>query len=1027
MNSTHDQPQSDEESRIDEESSSSCVKDETKATKMNNRPMPSKSSATTTTASAASSSSPASSRTRNRTGTPLTSEEQELKRISAKKLIERYFYQLMQGCGNAKCCNKHCASSGKVGQLTPNAAAVRAIQLFSQEAALCPETQPSKVPKTDDLHHTATTSSSIVHTTNEGPSQTDHGFIPGDERKKEEKDITKMEVAYDNSAFDIDSMEEEEANNLTTCPGSGSSGSSSNKTTHNQSEPQTRSSSAVNSAGPKPKPVPDDTPHLDERTLHDLTERCIREGSDAPLIRTLGAVFSSYRALAASFHFCPAASSIDKMLARAPGADLRNMKKEDLRSLEGDLDKDEDSKAPAESTPDVSDPARTSIDVESVRRTMKALHAARPNVYGPINNALELLGESLSRDLRLGLTTPDELEQIVSAFVIAFETLLIGSADCLEGSFPRICAAVIRLPVSAQGRLVRIWAKHCKDSIHTLLHQLQQLITITTLTMNSYRRARIHDNEIVCNATKTMKLVYYANILASELEPKHYREQDLRDCLLPTYLSLIPEEDEMRPNEPDAPARQKRMEDPLMVELDVNPLDCREPLVPYEEFYNEMLCDVVEMDHDYLEYKSIASAENGGLSSKLFCFMHHSFILTPTTKTLALYYDSRIRMYSERRFSYLQLQQQQLRNNISIQQSLNPYLKLKIRRDHIIDDALVELEIIAMSNPKDLKKQLVVEFTGEQGIDEGGVSKEFFQLIIEEIFNPDYGMFVTNEDSNTVWFNSISFENEAQFTLIGIVLGLAIYNNIILAVNFPMVVYRKLMGMKGSFLDLKDFNPVLFNSLKSLLEYEDNDMEEVFLQTFKIGYRDVFGNMLEHELKPDGDAVFVTQENKHEFVELYSDFMLNGSVEKQFNAFRRGFQMVTDESPLHLLFRPEEVELIVCGSKEFDFDELELSTEYEGGFSADSQTIKDFWSIVHGLSMEVKRKLLQFTTGSDRVPVGGLSRLKLVIARNGPDSDRLPTSHTCFNVLLLPEYSSKEKLEERLLKAINYSKGFGML
>lgn len=53
--------------------------------------------------------------------------------------------------------------------------------------------------------------------------------------------------------------------------------------------------------------------------------------------------------------------------------------------------------------------------------------------------------------------------------------------------------------------------------------------------------------------------------------------------------------------------------------------------------------------------------------------------------------------------------------------------------------------------------------------------------------------------------------------------------------------------------------------------------------------------------------------------------------------------------------------------------------------------------------------------------------MKLMIARNGPDSDRLPTSHTCFNVLLLPEYTDKEKLKDRLLKAINYSKGFGML
>lgn len=119
-----------------------------------------------------------------------------------------------------------------------------------------------------------------------------------------------------------------------------------------------------------------------------------------------------------------------------------------------------------------------------------------------------------------------------------------------------------------------------------------------------------------------------------------------------------------------------------------------------------------------------------------------------------------------------------------------------------------QLEMIAMQNPVDLKKQLVVEFEGEQGIDEGGVSKEFFQLVVEEIFNPDYAMFTFQSDSNTVWFNPTSFESDGQFTLIGIVLGLAIYNNVILAVNFPMVLYRKLMGKKGSFEDLSDWNPV---------------------------------------------------------------------------------------------------------------------------------------------------------------------------------------------------------------------------
>ena len=100
---------------------------------------------------------------------------------------------------------------------------------------------------------------------------------------------------------------------------------------------------------------------------------------------------------------------------------------------------------------------------------------------------------------------------------------------------------------------------------------------------------------------------------------------------------------------------------------------------------------------------------------------------------------------------------------------------------------------------------------------------------------------------------------------------------------------------------------------------------------------------------------------------------------------------------------------------------------------------------MHGFSEKQKKKLLSFATGSDRVPLGGLSKVKFIIAKNGADSDRfvdackkkryiayflsirLPTAHTCFNVLLLCEYSSKEKLEERLLKAITHAKGFGMI
>lgn len=71
---------------------------------------------------------------------------EDMKRAAAKKLIERYFYQLTDGCGNPKCTNQNCFSSGHVERLSPNEAAIRALNLFRQDAKLC-DTHPSKLAK----------------------------------------------------------------------------------------------------------------------------------------------------------------------------------------------------------------------------------------------------------------------------------------------------------------------------------------------------------------------------------------------------------------------------------------------------------------------------------------------------------------------------------------------------------------------------------------------------------------------------------------------------------------------------------------------------------------------------------------------------------------------------------------------------------------------------------------------------------------------------------------------------------------
>jgi hypothetical protein len=88
--------------------------------------------------------------------------------------------------------------------------------------------------------------------------------------------------------------------------------------------------------------------------------------------------------------------------------------------------------------------------------------------------------------------------------------------------------------------------------------------------------------------------------------------------------------------------------------------------------------------------------------------------------------------------------------------------------------------------------------------------------------------------------------------------------------------------------------------------------------------------------------------------------------------------------------------------------------------------VRWFWEVLQAFSLDQKRAFLRFTTGSDRAPVGGLAKLPLLIQRAGPDTEHLPTSHTCFNSLLLPEYSSKEKLRAKLLTAIENAQGFGL-
>ncbi|XP_042178601.1 ubiquitin-protein ligase E3A-like isoform X5 [Oncorhynchus tshawytscha] len=743
--------------------------------------------------------------------------------------------------------------------------------------------------------------------------------------------------------------------------------------------------------------------YLTEEKVYEILSICEGKKDYSPLIRVIGRIFSSADGLVQSFRKDKEQHPNTKeqhKTHQAKDEDKDEDDKERTTAMEQESEASASMEGATGSTENRLGPVEVSVDIEAVRRVYDRL-LSNEKMESAFLNALVYLTPNVELDLTY-LDVYDTNPDYLNIFIIVMENSSLHSPEYLEMAMPLFCKCMSKLPLPALAKLTRLWSQYSVEHIRRMMETFQQLITYTVISNEYDSDSLVNDDECVVAAAKCLKLVFYANVLGGDLDTGHNEEEEpASESSELTLQELLGEE---------RSSKKGPRVDPLEKELGVRTLDCRRPLIPFEEFVNEPLNDVLEMDKDFTFFKVDSESK--------FSFQSCPFILNACTKSLGLYYDNRISMYSERRITALY--------SLVQGQQLNPYLRLKVRRDHIIDDALVRLEMIAMENPADLRKQLFVEFEGEQGVDEGGVSKEFFQLVLEEMFNPDIGMFTYDESTKLFWYNPSSLENEAQFTLIGIVLGLAIYNNCILDVHFPMVVYRKLMGKKGTYLDLTDSHPVLYQSLRELLDYE-GDVEEDMMITFQISQTDLFGDPITYDLKENGDKIPVNADNRKEFVSLYGDYILNKSVERQFKAFRRGFQMVTNESPLKCLFRPEEVELLICGSRNLDFQALEETTEYDGGYSKDCRIIKDFWETVHSFGEEDKRLFLQFTTGTDRAPVGGLGKLKMIIAKNGPDTDRLPTSHTCFNALLLPEYDSKEKLKERLLKAITYAKGFGML
>uniref|UniRef100_H3D9D2 E3 ubiquitin-protein ligase SMURF2 n=2 Tax=Tetraodon nigroviridis TaxID=99883 RepID=H3D9D2_TETNG len=369
-----------------------------------------------------------------------------------------------------------------------------------------------------------------------------------------------------------------------------------------------------------------------------------------------------------------------------------------------------------------------------------------------------------------------------------------------------------------------------------------------------------------------------------------------------------------------------------------------------------------------------------------------------------------------------------LRQELSQQQPPAGHCRIEVCREEIFEESYRQ---VMKMRPKDLWKRLMIKFRGEEGLDYGGVAREWLYLLSHEMLNPYYGLFqYTRDDIYTLQINpdsAVNPEHLSYFHFVGRIMGMAVFHGHYIDGGFTLPFYKQLLGKSITLDDMESVDPDLYNSLVWIL---DNDITGVLDHTFCVEHN-AYGEIIQHELKPNGKTISVSEDTKKEYVRLYVNWRFLHGIEAQFLALQKGFNEVI---PQHLLksFDEKELELIVCGLGKIDISDWKANTRLKH-CTPDSNIVKWFWKAVESFDEERRARLLQFVTGSSRVPLQGFKALQgaagprlFTIHQIDANTNNLPKAHTCFNRIDIPPYEGYEKLYDKLLTAIEETCGFAV-
>jgi len=358
---------------------------------------------------------------------------------------------------------------------------------------------------------------------------------------------------------------------------------------------------------------------------------------------------------------------------------------------------------------------------------------------------------------------------------------------------------------------------------------------------------------------------------------------------------------------------------------------------------------------------------------------------------------------------------------------------LTVRRDHIIEDS--RETFCSFNNKKELK----ILFEGENksaATDAGGLSKEWFTIISQEILKPENKLFNQCDADEISYFISEDNEEEKdrdeKFFFVGLFMAKALFDKIPVNLCLSKAIYKHILSDHGMELDeMIEFDRPLYNSLKYINDHNIDDGscgDMYFTHLRKSG--------VEEELTMGGKEIKVTEANKYQFIWVKIDFVTKEIVEDQLEHIKRGFFTLINKSWIKG-FTADELEKAIWGQSTIWVSEWASSTVYKGYYNKDSEVIRWFWDVLGNYSQQELTKVLQFWTGTPRLPIGGFSSLEgnrgnkspftieyIAYSVNSP----YPRAHTCFNRLQLPKYKSYKDLKKNIDYVIQQDQiyGFGL-